>query len=365
MIKIGRFFQLVLLILIAAGAQPATSSFWQWSTTAANNANADPSIDWSEGMSPSSVNDSARAMMAALAAYNNDTSGFNPAGGTASAISFSTAQGFGSAANLSGRSITFLYNVSASNNAGITLSVDGITGIIYTSFGVPVPAASMVLGGVYTVTFYSADNSFRLHDFYQSPFSVPLGVMMPYTGTTPPNSNFIFPAGQCLSTTTYATYWALLGSPASGSCPGGQFAVVDMRGRVPVALDNLNGTPANRLTSSGTGCGTAMTSVGASCVNGTESKTLTLAQIPAGITSAGGALAVSGATTVNLLYNGNAAQNLTSGTNGFGWSNSPTVGTAEISGTTAAQSVTSNNTSGGAHATMDPNIAVTYILRVL
>lgn len=43
-------------------------SLWQWSTTAANNATADPSINWAEGQAPSTVNDSARAMMAALAA---------------------------------------------------------------------------------------------------------------------------------------------------------------------------------------------------------------------------------------------------------------------------------------------------------
>lgn len=42
-------------------------SLWQWSTTAANNATADPSINWQEGQVPSTVNDSARAMMAAIA----------------------------------------------------------------------------------------------------------------------------------------------------------------------------------------------------------------------------------------------------------------------------------------------------------
>lgn len=40
---------------------------WNWSTTAANNATADPSINWQEGQPPSTVNDSARAMMAAIA----------------------------------------------------------------------------------------------------------------------------------------------------------------------------------------------------------------------------------------------------------------------------------------------------------
>jgi len=40
-------------------------SFWKWSRTAASNATADGSINWAEGQAPSTVNDSARAMMAA------------------------------------------------------------------------------------------------------------------------------------------------------------------------------------------------------------------------------------------------------------------------------------------------------------
>jgi hypothetical protein len=72
-----------------------------------------------------------------------------------------------------------------------------------------------------------------LRDFFGNPYTVPLGGLLAYTGTTAPNSNFILPAGQCLSTTTYAAYWALLGSPASGTCTGGQFKVVDIRGKVP------------------------------------------------------------------------------------------------------------------------------------
>lgn len=44
-------------------------ALYQWSTTAASNATADPSINWQEGQAPSTVNDSARAMMAAVATW--------------------------------------------------------------------------------------------------------------------------------------------------------------------------------------------------------------------------------------------------------------------------------------------------------
>ena len=47
----------------------------KWSQTAANNATADASVNWQEGQAPSSVNDSARAMMASVAKYRDDVSG--------------------------------------------------------------------------------------------------------------------------------------------------------------------------------------------------------------------------------------------------------------------------------------------------
>ncbi len=50
-------------------------SFWKWSRTAANNATADGSINWAEGQAPSTVNDSARAMMAAASKYRDDVGG--------------------------------------------------------------------------------------------------------------------------------------------------------------------------------------------------------------------------------------------------------------------------------------------------
>lgn len=44
-------------------------SLWQWSPTAANNANAATNVNWAEGQAPSTVNDSARQMMADIATW--------------------------------------------------------------------------------------------------------------------------------------------------------------------------------------------------------------------------------------------------------------------------------------------------------
>ena len=61
-------------------------SFWKWSRTAANNATADGSINWAEGQAPSTVNDSARAMMAAASKYRDDVAGAIATAGTAPLI---------------------------------------------------------------------------------------------------------------------------------------------------------------------------------------------------------------------------------------------------------------------------------------
>ena len=43
-------------------------AIWGWSKTASSNATADSNINWQEGQNPSTVNDSSRAMMAAIKA---------------------------------------------------------------------------------------------------------------------------------------------------------------------------------------------------------------------------------------------------------------------------------------------------------
>jgi hypothetical protein len=80
-------------------------SFWKWSRTAGTNASADGSINWAEGQAPSSVNDSARAMMAAAAKFRDDIAGAITTGGTSTAYIISTYEVFDSLAHLDGQQI--------------------------------------------------------------------------------------------------------------------------------------------------------------------------------------------------------------------------------------------------------------------
>lgn len=343
----------VVLLLVAIGAGPATSQVYKWSQTAGSNASADPHINWAEGQAPSSINDSARAMMAALANYRNDLAGANITGGTSTAYTLASNQGFTSTTDLDGAELAFV--ILSDNGVNPTLNVDGVGAFpLVSAAAAPIPAGALLSGTVQTATFSKSLGVWKVKGVFANTFNIPLGGLLPYTGTTVPNGNFIFPAGQCISTTTYATYWAMLGSPASGGCPGGQFAVIDLRGRAPVALDNLNGSSASRLTAAG--CGVALTSVGAAC---TSSETFTIGttnlppQTPAGTNSGGQALFTF--TTSSYQAGGNTGvQSITSST-GFAtvFHDSSFLGTP-FSGQNSTPI-----------PRVQPTIGVTYLLRVI
>lgn len=97
-----------------------------WSTTAADNDDADTSINWSEGQDPATINNSARAMMAALKKYIGDTDGARTAAGTAQAITLTTGQSISSAHLTDGFRVGFW---AANDNTGAdpTIAIDGLS----------------------------------------------------------------------------------------------------------------------------------------------------------------------------------------------------------------------------------------------
>ncbi len=97
-------------------------TLYRWSQTASADATADPTINWAEGQSPSSVNDSARAMMAAVAKYRDDVAGAIVTTGTGTAYAVNTYQAFQSFAQLNGQMIAFTPH--ATNGATVTINVD-------------------------------------------------------------------------------------------------------------------------------------------------------------------------------------------------------------------------------------------------
>jgi hypothetical protein len=342
----------------------AHSAVWNWSTTASSNSASDAQINWREGQPPSSINDSARAMMAALASYRDDISGLLTSTGTASAYSVTTNQNLcASPATVPQDGQQLAVTVNVTNGSAPTLTADACsTYPIQSASGVAVGAATLIQGSPYTFRFSVANSAWMLRDFFGTALTVPLGGLVPYTLSTVPNSNFVFPAGQCLSTTTYASYWTALGSPASGTCSGGQFEIIDLSGSIPAGLDTMPGfSAANRLTNAAAGCGTAMTSVGARCANGNESRALAAAQIPTltlGVSVSG---SITGTTStlneVTVTPGSSIAASQLAG--------SPFAGLSVSGSFSGSGSGSTNNTAGQAHSIVPPIVGVTYLLRVI
>lgn len=106
---------------------PARAAYKDWSGTAANNATSDATINWAEGQAPSTVNDSARAMMAALASWRDlidyGTISNCSVGGSGNAITLTCSPTIG--VREAGR--RYLFAAGAGNTSTVTLTVDSTT----------------------------------------------------------------------------------------------------------------------------------------------------------------------------------------------------------------------------------------------
>lgn len=335
-------------------------SFWKWSTTAATNATADGSINWAEGQAPSSVNDSARAMMAAAAKFRLDVSGAIATGGTSIAYTVASNQVFDTLAHMSGNLIAFQPH--ATNGATVTLNVDGLGAKpLRSSPSVELGAGVLIQGTPYLASYDNADGAFYLLNFFGNPFGIAIGMMVPFLSLTPPNSSFILPAGQALSRTTYAALFALIGTTFGIGDGSTTFNVIDLRGRLPVAHDSLGVGSAGRvgtiITDGGTIVGTTIGSAGGSA---THAQTMT--EMPAhnhGVTDPGHTHAIHS-------DNNNAGTGIS-----FAAPNSGVVfGAGKVANLGSTDSTTTGITinnagSGAAMAIMPPSIIVPWILRVI
>ena len=254
-------------------------SFFKWSKTASNNATADATINWAEGQAPSTVNDSARAMMAAAAKYRDDVAGTIATGGTSSAYTVTSSQAFDSPVNMDGKVIAFVPHVT-SGSGPVTLNVDGLGAkALRSAPGVELAAGTLIAGTPYAAVYRNAGNEWLLRGFFgANPYNVPLGAGMPFFGPVAPNSSFAFPRGQPISRTTYSALFALIGTTYGAGDGSTTFALPDLSGRLLACREGMDGAPApGRITTAGSGIdGTALGATG-----GAETVTLATSQLPA------------------------------------------------------------------------------------
>lgn len=320
--------------------------FFNWSRTAANNATADSTVNWAEGQAPSTVNDSARAMMASTAAFRDDISGAIVTGGTNVAYTVTSYQVFDTLAHLNGQMVAFVPN--ATSGGTCTLNVDGL-GAKPLRFApsVELPVGTLIAGTPYIATYNNSDGAFYLQGFTgNNPYYLPIAGGCDYWGPSVPNSNFAFPIGQAISRTTYANLFALIGTTFGVGDGSTTFNLPDKTGRVSAMKE----ASATRLTSTYFGGNSA--NLGAT--GGLESETLTLAQLPTGIT-------VTGTVTVTSTVS-DVARTLANLAPGGSGVQAPSTSGAITS--TGSNTMTSNNTSGNPHNICQPTIVCNYIIRV-
>ena len=315
--------------------------FYNWSRTAASNATADSTVNWAEGMAPSAVNDSARAMMASTAAFRDDISGAIATGGTSTAYTVTSYQVFDTLAHLNGQMIAFTPHTT--NGATVTLNVDALGAKpLRSSPSAELPAGVLVQGTPYVAVYNNVDAAFYLHGFYTNPYQVPIGGSLDYWGASAPNSSFALMYGQAVSRTTYATLFSLLSTTYGAGDGSTTFNIPDLRGRVVAGKDDMGGSAASRLTASY--FGTSAAALGA--VGGAESHTLTTAQlaahthsnslsdpghvhggipVPTGAGGGGGFSTVSGTTSTNSATTGISITNASSGGGGAHNNTQPTI----------------------------------------
>lgn len=306
-------------------------------------------------MSPAGVNDSGRAMMAAVAKYRDDIAGAIVTGGTSTAYTISSYQQFDSLAHLDGKVIAFTPHVTNGAN-GSSLNVDGL-GVkpILTAPGAGLPGGVLIQGTPYVALYSNTDGAFYVQGFYGNPYNMPIGGMIDFIGPTAPNSSFVLPFGQAVSRTTYATLFGMVGTaygPGDGSTT---FSLPDLRGRVIAGAGAMGGADAGRLTTANFGANPTV----AGNVGGLETHTLTTAEIPAhshGVTDPGHSHGFSGG--VSSVW-GNPASG--SSSPGGGVFNMLAV---SITGSATGISI-QNNGGGSPHAIVQPTMVLNKILRII
>jgi microcystin-dependent protein len=308
-------------------------------------------VNFAEGMAPSAVNDSARALMASVAKWRDDISGVVATGGSGTAYTISSNQVIGS--NVSGFTVQF--TPGTTNTGAVTLSVDSQTAkpLRYLT-GVDLTAGCLIAGSLYQATYYSSSDEWLLHSFDARQYVIPIGGGIPYLGTTAPNSAFAFPYGQAISRATYATLFAICGTTFGTGDGSTTFNLPDVRGRVIAGYDIMGGTGASRLTTASGMNGTGIGSVG-----GAQTKTLAEGELPSLTKTVTGASATFSTNYVlqTAFGSGTAVSAVTSISAG---------GSGTVSGNVTFSSMGSISFgSGTAFGLIQPTIALGYIVRII
>ena len=153
-------------------------------------------------------------------------------------------------------------------NAGMTLRADVVTA---SSLADAIVGTANIADGA--VTAAKIATGAIEGDKFADGVALSAGMVMPYAGSTSP-TGWLLCYGQAVSRVTYSTLYGIIGTTYGSGDGSSTFNVPDLRGRVVAGQDDMGGTSANRMTSSGGGInGDTLGATG-----GSDTHTLTGAQ---------------------------------------------------------------------------------------
>ncbi len=199
---------------------------------------------------------------------------------------------------------------------------------------------------------------------------VPAGFIGPYAGGNAP-AGWALCNGQAISRTTFASLFNAIGTSYGAGDGSTTFNLPDLRGRSIFGLDNMGGTPANRLTGANAGNIASPTTLGAA--GGEENHAVSIPELPAHTHSITDPGHIHFLFNIDILGDGAAIVNSSNYTavtfrpSGssyayvmVGDSTLPTIGMSSTSTT----GVTNANTGGGgSHNNIPPAMVMNWIIK--
>lgn len=224
------------------------SSIYDWKLDAPSNANSDSLINWQEGQPPSSVNNSARAMMQRVAEYLADKTAITASGNQQDIVGTIKSP---ITKLISGLSIKLIAIAPNAPNATLNINNTGQKPIFKhgeTSV-VRLQGGEMVTSGVYNLTYIDALNGNTGGWFLDSPSSqpkyIPSGVICAFAQIELPDG-WIDCDGRAISRSQYASLFATIGVRWGAGNGETTFNVPDLRGEFIRVWDEGRGVDRGR-----------------------------------------------------------------------------------------------------------------------